>query len=127
MNINLDEYFKLHPTRTKLKTVIEELYSTLKKANAHFGYRTVKAIVDYVEIALKSSTAKGEKQQEKILDIAVFSKVLPKLRGQQSEELEQALGAALKICEKHNLKQCVAKIQQMRSRLHHTGLTRFWS
>ena len=126
-DIDLDKYFQKHSTYVKVQTVIEEMYTALKVAKTHFGYRTVKGIVDYVNVGLKSSKETGEEQQEKLLDIAIFSKVLPKIRGQQSEELEQSLASVLAVCEKHNLRQCVAKIQQMNRRLQNSGLTRFWT
>ena len=126
-DINLDEYFQKHSTHAKVQTIIEEMYTALKVANTHFGYRTVKAIIDYVDVALKSSKDTRERQLEKLVDIAIFSKVLPKLRGQQSEELEKAFSSALAVCEKHNLTQCVTKIQQMNRRLQNSGLTRFWT
>ena len=119
-DIDLKEYFKRNPTDRDVQSTITSLYDALKPAHLHFGYRTVKAIVDYVNTAIE--TDPDDKMDA--LDQAVFSKVLPKLRGQQSTELVDALNAVLITCQ--HLALSKTKIESMLHRLNETGLTRFW-
>jgi hypothetical protein len=119
-DIDLEGYFAQNSTDAVVRKTIDALYSTLKPAHLHFGYRTVKAIVDYVNIAVQ--TDPNDKMDA--LDQAVFSKVLPKLRGQQTTELVKALEEILVICE--GLPSCQQKVASMLQRLNETGITRFW-
>ena len=119
-DIDLKGYFANNPTQTIVRETIESLYTALKPAHLHFGYRTVKAIVDYVNIAVETDP----NDLLDALDQAVFSKVLPKLRGQQTTELVKALEETLIVCE--SLPLCHQKIESMLQRLNETGLTRFW-
>lgn len=119
-DIDLKAYFKGNPADPDVQSTITSLYDALKPAHLHFGYRTVKAIVDYVNTAIE--TDPDDKMDA--LDQAVFSKVLPKLRGQQSTELMDALNAVLITCE--HLALSKVKIASMLHRLNETGLTRFW-
>lgn len=119
-DIDLKEYFKRNPTDPVVTFTITSLYDALKPVHLHFGYRTVKAIVDYVKTAEK--TDPNDKMDA--LDQAVFSKVLPKFRGQQTIALVDALDRVLNTCA--DLPQSTAKIESMLQRLNDTGLTRFW-
>ncbi len=62
-----------------------------------------------------------------LLDQAVFSKVLPRIRGEQSTEFEAMLLALRKLCEARDLHRSAAKVAQMEVALKTTGITRFWS
>ena len=103
-----------------LYDTITAVYKALQPAHLHFGYRTVKAIVDYVRMAEETDSD----DTLLALDQAIFSKVLPKLRGQKSTILATALEELEKACA--NLSQCSGKLKQMKLRLTETGLTRFW-
>ena len=103
-DIDLDEYFTKHPVDTVIRETIENLYNVLRPVHLHFGYRTVKAIVDYVNVAVE--TDPNDKLEA--LDQAVFSKVLPKIRGQKTTKLVNALETATKTCEPLSL--CFQKL-----------------
>ena len=69
----------------------------------------------------------GVELENTLLDQAIFSKILPKIRGQQTPELEKALIKARQICNEAELISCSKKLDQMISRLQHQGITRFWA
>lgn len=60
-------------------------------------------------------------------DAAVFSKILPRLRGAESAELLDALSKLESLFERSTMPRCQAKAKQMRARLQDTGVTGFWS
>lgn len=98
------------------------LHDALQPARRHFGYRTAGEVVDF---ALGSLQA-GESESAAI-DMAVFSKVLPRLRGDQDPDLQRALKAASEITAKNGLTRSSEKLRVMQQRLQATGVTRFWS
>lgn len=100
------------------KSVLLQLHVVLRKVRRHFGYRTAREVVAF------TTHADGEAA---MLDQAIFSKVLPKLRGADSPALRQALADAEKICASSKLARCAEKLREMQLRLHETGVTRFWS
>jgi hypothetical protein len=118
--IDLQQYFIQNPTVPAIQDKITQIYNILEPAHLHFGYRTVKALVDYVERAVMTDA----NDQMDALDQAIFSKVLPKIRGQKSTLLTSTIAALLVECS--GLTQSEAKLQQMQTRLKETGLTRFW-
>ena len=69
----------------------------------------------------------GAAIERELLDQAICAKILPKVRGQYSQALEEALQESLTLCEKHSLPISKAKLSQMLYRLQEFGLTRFWS
>ena len=119
-DIDLESFLKKLSVDGVLYDTITAVYKALHPAHLHFGYRTVKAIVDYVRMAEETDS----NDTIPALDQAIFSKVLPKLRGQKSTALTDALSTLGKACT--NLPQCTKKIEQMELRLKDTGLTRFW-
>ena len=128
-DINLATYFEQSPTDVFVQDTITNVYNALKPAHLHFGYRTVKAIVDYVDRAVETDT----NDQKRALDQAIFSKVLPKLKGQKTALLTKALDEMLKVCAVLSRKsveteksKTLNKLTQMQARLKDTGLTRFW-
>jgi hypothetical protein len=119
-DIDLLGFFAKNPTTERVQNTITKIYNTLQPVHLHFGYRTVKAIVDYVAVSIDTDP----KDEVDALDQAIFSKVLPKIRGQQSTLLTQTLESLKEDCaELSNSKQ---KVEQMQHRLTETGLTRFW-
>jgi len=128
-DIDLATYFEQSPTDAFVQDTITKVYNALKPAHLHFGYRTVKAIVDYVDRAVATDV----NDQKRALDQAIFSKVLPKLKGQKTALLTNTLDEMLKVCVELSRKsgeveksKTLNKLTQMQARLKDTGLTRFW-
>ena len=61
-----------------------------------------------------------------LLDQGIYGKVLPKIRGQASPEMSQALVAAQHACQKR-CPRSAAKLHMMWARLQQVGMTRFWT
>ncbi len=113
-----------HPRLARAEKVLLGLHDALRPIRRHFGYRTAHELLLFVQSA---APAGDEGTARAMLDQAVFSKVLPRLRGEQTPALSQALEAARAVCAAEGLSECVAKLEEMEERLLHTGMTRFWS
>lgn len=122
--IDIDSFLKENVEK-QYHEVLRGLYHALLPAHCHFGYRVLKEIQLFLQNA--STMGGGVELEQTLLDQAIFSKILPKIRGQHTPELELALKEAEDICTAANLSSCLRKIQHMRSRLHNQGMTRFWA
>ena len=122
-DIDIQGYLDQHAP-PEISPVLLQFYHALFPAHCHFGYRTLKEILLFVDNAKQIDTPNIETQ---LLDQAICAKILPKIRGQHSPELETALTTCIDICVQHQLPSALAKLKLMLHRLHHQGLTRFWS
>jgi 5-methylcytosine-specific restriction protein B len=110
----------------ELEAFLQELNKILKRIRRHFGYRSVGEILDFMDSA-DSLGQEDEDKYWKFADQAIFSKVLPRLRGEETPALRDALVSARELCKSRDLVQCTAKLEEMKDRLGTTGATRFWS
>ena len=103
-----------------------QLYKDLSPVNCHFGYRTANEVCSFVEQAFR---LEGDQHliAIELLDQAIYAKVLPKIRGQKTRDLEDALQNAYNTCQRYNLLRSAGKIQQLISKLNQFGMTRFWT
>lgn len=108
--------------RGMLRDLLDGLMHALMPVRLHFGWRTISDITGYVEAALQG----GVIQFTEAIDDAMYGKILPKLRGEDSQPLRQALEQAHELLDKYGLKRSVAKLQQLRDELEGTGIARFW-
>jgi hypothetical protein len=122
--IDIQSYLTAHVPE-RFRSVLHNLYHALLPAHCHFGYRVLKELMLFVQNA--ASMGGGEKIEQTLFDQAIFSKILPKIRGQQSPELERALQEVHQICTKAGLFYSASKIKKMEIRLRNHGMTRFWS
>ena len=122
--IDIEGYLQEH-VPTQYHEVLHNLYQALLPAHCHFGYRVLKEISLFMSNT--ESMGGGKELENNLFDQAVFSKILPKIRGQYSEELQSALKESIKICTIARLQTSERKLQQMLSRLENNGMTRFWS
>lgn len=99
--------------------VLEKLQKALAPARRHFGYRTCQEVIAFCRAVSSLPLAEA-------LDAAVLAKVLPKLRGDDSGPLPQALAEVLRICEEEKLQNSARKVEQMRQSLKSLGVARFW-
>jgi hypothetical protein len=100
--------------------ILKELYSALKPARRHFGYRSCDEVVGFCATDTGLDAAV-------VLDAALYAKVLLKIRGEADGALSKALEDAATVCAAHNLKQSRRKIDEMRVMLTDLGTVRFWS
>lgn len=100
------------------------LQEPLRRIRRHIGYRAANEVLNWVARAHRHDPTSPV---DGLVDQAVFSKVLPKLRGSESPALEAALGDLQRLCDERGLARCAAKLGSMRERLLATGVTSFWS
>ncbi|HLM71924.1 MAG TPA: ATP-binding protein, partial [Polyangiaceae bacterium] len=76
---------------------------------------------------MRAAPIGGSMGSAAFLDQAVFSKVLPRLRGDDAPLLREALKAVNAICKSHSMTRSAEKAQTMLALLERTGMTRFWA
>lgn len=123
--VDLKTFFSRQVRRQpEVELVLTELHGILKPSRRHFGYRTAGEVLAFVAAA--GDGISGDVRAE-LVDEAVFSKVLPRIRGEHSLEFEAMLQALRKLCAARDLPRSAAKVEQMEATLKTTGITRFWS
>lgn len=105
-----------------LKAILKQLGATLRPVRLHFGWRTIGDVIGYVRAAL----AGGAIEFRQAVDHAVYGKILPKLRGEDSSHLRSALTEVRKLLEVHQLPTSVEKVAQLSDDLARLGSARFW-
>lgn len=105
-----------------VRTVLRELAATLASVRLHFGWRSIRDIVGYVEAAVGG----GVIGFADAVDQAVYAKILPKLRGEDSPRLREAFNATRGVLNNHALAKSEAKLQELLQELAATGTARFW-
>ena len=108
------------------EAVLTAVHNELAKVRRHFGYRTADEVLSFLDGAAQSWGGAGGATAE-LLDHAMFSKVLPRIRGEDSPELLSALAAVHATCASAGLTRSAAKVKQMEQRLRSAGVTRFWA
>ena len=106
--------------RGPVMRVLTKLYAALEPARRHFGYRTCAEVLGFCGVSHGLPISEA-------LDAAILAKVLPKIRGEDSKELRQALLDAAQICNEEQLKSAAKKLEAMSSALAMHGVVRFWS
>lgn len=104
-----------------------ELNEQLGRVRRHVGYRSVGEAIDFARSGARAGLAADTQALWSLVDSAVHAKVLPRLRGHDSDDLRRALGAARQVCEQRGLTRCADKLARMLARLDETGVTRFFS
>ena len=127
-DVDLTTFFAARPDRTdedkQVEVVLLAVQDVLRPIRRHFGYRSAGEVLSWVRAARESD---AEASLTDCVDQALFSKVLPRLRGAQTAPLEEALRTLAKLCDEHDLPLCRAKVDAMDHRLRATGVTGFWS
>lgn len=106
----------------ELQSLLKNLGAALSPARLHFGWRTVGDVIGYVRAAL----AGGAIAFTDAVDQAVYAKVLPKLRGEDSPRLRKALADTVALLENRELRMSAAKVSQLSDDLARLGSARFW-
>jgi hypothetical protein len=105
------------------RALLIRLESVLTKEGRPFGYRVANEVARFVALAAaQSAGATGDRLAA--LDLAVHSKLLPKLNGTQ-QELQATLAALAAFAAQEQLPRCAAKLARMQGRLARQGFTSF--
>ena len=107
--------------------LLQEVINTLKEAantliavHQHFGYRTAGEVLGFMR------ACEGNLSRTQALDHAIFMKVLPKIRGQDTEPMRKALNDSVQWATKRGFLVTANKVRAMAAELRDTGTTRFW-
>ncbi|MBL6927834.1 MAG: hypothetical protein ISR44_01570 [Rhodospirillales bacterium] len=101
--------------------VLSDVYDVLHPVRRHFGYRVFDEVLRFCMAWPDPANSTPS------IDTAIYSKVLPKLRGEDTEAFTQALSDLENTCTKHGLNHCAARVKGMREDLAAMGVVRFWS
>ena len=109
---------------SKVCGILKELTEALSPARRHFGWRVIQEVVGFLEG--RSQDSGIELTAEDALDQVIYAKVLPKLRGSDTDRFRQCLDATLGVLVKHGLKRCAEKVKALKEDLEATGSCSFW-
>ncbi|AOY87700.1 hypothetical protein BKP64_05675 [Marinobacter salinus] len=107
---------------SRVKDCLTDLLSALETERMHFGWRTVEDVLSYMALAQKMPDI----EVANALDDVIYARVLPKLRGSESQRLHEALLQVIKVLTEYDLKRCRAKVETLKRDLSDTGMMRFW-
>ncbi|MGH3851210.1 MAG: hypothetical protein ACRDRT_16220, partial [Pseudonocardiaceae bacterium] len=99
-----------------------DLVAALRPVRLHFGWRTISDVMGYIREALRWNVI----DFESALDQAIYSKVLPKLRGEDSPRIQRAFAAVQVVLKQNELTQSQAKMHELLEDLQYLGSARFW-
>lgn len=108
----------------EVESFLIELNQLLYAIRRHFGYRTAGEVLSFLQAG---RSHREDALLSLLLDQAVFSKILPRLRGEDTPTLREVLKKASALCEKHQLTRCARKLSEMHQLLLANGFTKFWS
>ena len=105
-----------------VRDVLGTLVKALRPVRLHFGWRTIGDVIGYVEAA----TTGGAFDAKTSLDHAIYSKVLPKLRGEDTQRLRAAFEEVESVLRTRDLTESANKVADLATDLHQLGSARFW-
>lgn len=105
-----------------VRSVMTGLMAQLRPVRLHFGWRTLQSVLGYLQEAERG----GVIEFTLALDQAIYSKVLPKLRGEDNPRLQSVFKNVDELLAKSHLKLSSTKVQEMLEDLQHSGSARFW-
>lgn len=128
-DVDLPSYFARRGAARipEAEDLLIELNRLLYPLRRHFGYRTANELLSFLSVGRSLSPAGNGSLPVYLYDQAIFSKVLPRLRGENSPTLKSTLQELEKLCRTKGLVQCEQKLKSMIALLDATGVTRFWS
>jgi len=130
-DVDLDEYARKFAADDANKDydrdLLDAVMATLKEASKilsqthqHFGYRTATEVLGFMKAADSKLPRKAA------LDQAIFMKVLPKLRGQDTDAMRETLSSLQTWTESEGFTASATKLKTMTDELRSMGTTRFW-
>ena len=109
--------------RDRVQKLVNALMAALRPARLHFGWRVIAESVAFLE---RRAADSAEVAFERALDQITYAKVLPKLRGDDSQRYRTALEACRKVLDDEDLSESAQKVEELMQDLDETGSFRFW-
>lgn len=123
--VDLPRFFEKRTTRDQeAEQLLVQFHKLLQPVRRHFGYRTADEFLSFVRLP---EGADDEQTRRVLLDQAVFSKILPRVRGEDTPTFRTALEGLKKLCHDNGLSLSARKAADMIEMLGRSGVTRFWS
>lgn len=98
------------------------LMEILRPARLHFGWRTLHDVLGYIQQTERAEVIGFSRA----LDQAIYSKILPKLRGEDSPRLQRVFTSLKSVLNTAKMLSSLSKATEMSEELGHSGSTRFW-
>jgi 5-methylcytosine-specific restriction protein B len=111
------------PREERVRGLLEALMTALSPARLHFGWRVIDDIFSYLTMA---ESMDGMLGFDSALDTAICSKVLPKLRGEDSVRFRTALDGCHRAFTEFDLPRAKTKVEELQSDLKTMGSARYW-
>ena len=123
-DVNVEEWFVLRPTCSKMvKDCLVELSVILRPTLCHFGYRSLESMLQYIQAGMVLGTI----SEHCLLDEAILSKVLPKVKGGRQRWTNDLCTCLIDWCIQYELQCCRLKIEALRTQVNSVGVVRFWN
>ncbi|WP_270922669.1 McrB family protein [Pseudomonas aeruginosa] len=106
----------------EVRHLMKSLMQALRPVRLHFGWRTLHDVIGYLQEAERG----GVIEFSRALDQAIYTKILPKLRGEDSPRLQKVFTETSDILRGAELNEASAKVTEMLDDLRHLGAARFW-
>lgn len=107
---------------TKVRDTLKGLVKALRSARLHFGWRTIHDVIGYIEQAERG----GVIDFDAALDQAIYAKVLPKLRGEDTPRVQAAFADSRTLLRDMGLTESANKVSELQDDLRSLGSARFW-
>ena len=114
---------ELGENKQKVRGALNDLMNVLSPARLHFGWRVIEETVRFME---RRRVDSANLSATAALDCVIYAKVLPKLRGDDSQRYHTALSDCQRVLSTHELRDSAKKVQELRQDLDQTGSFRFW-
>lgn len=131
-DVDLEKYLENRTNNGKqnrhkiIEDFLLQIHEYLKPIRRQFAYRTTSEILDYFDKA-ENEGRLSDKNMWEIADQVVFAKILPRIRGEESEIFKLTLNNIINLCKSNELDKCTEKLETMQSQLTNIGVTRFWA
>ena len=106
----------------RVRDTLKGLVKALRPARLHFGWRTIHDVIGYIEQAERG----GVIDFDRALDQAIYAKVLPKLRGEDTPRVQAAFADTSALLRDMKLADSAAKVAELHDDLRSLGSARFW-
>lgn len=101
---------------------LSTLYEILHPIRCHFGYRTLKAIGGYVKAGMSLQVP-----VHTLLDEAVISKVLPKIKGDRERLTADVFNRLEEWCRLNEAGLSLSRVELLKSQVQRFGMVRYWN
>lgn len=109
-----------------MRQVVTDLHSALLPVRLHFAFRVVASIADRVQFAHAMLDDEAGYEWRVQLDDAIASKILPKLRGEDSMQLRLAMDTVWTVLSESSLKKSAHEVDLLRRELARDGVMKYW-